>query len=701
MRPHPNDNSSSPIPIMVRLPSREGKESGLNESTNDFLIGRCETLSENFYQQGIMPVRKLEHNHSPIVTPFLSEIPLVTPPKISLLPKVCEKQIQSNILRPMEVCQGPCHYVFADDFVTLTATRPSVSVTFDDFANTSDQTEDINLMEDDDDMSASSVCSDITSDDDRRTFSKLNASYNDNLLSSLPAVISPASDIVRVNGHHDISRQLDHLAKNEDILDAKSLSSSSTNTSSDSKLSIASYDTISDSSDSSSESGKTEESSLLSSEYSSDSSIFDDCTVASDVSDGVSESEEEAIFIGKELRLKRKFELREKVLKKVSMGNTTYKSFLLEEERLVQSNSHRRLQLSKRAASMGSRMSSISESIQECNHEISFCTESEEGNEQNTKTIFQNDGEDILQRFKSSHTVDSESMPSMMISKTSNPSMEPFPSRPFAAKLRHTFAFEKYHTAPGITNVIFYCIAHQSIFELLQTVHTVLFSKLDFFDTSTEITMTVLVGLVLSRMCGGIFYWLQEDFLSGAKFALHNRLRLGHADAVVMKWIKKHETIAEWVDIVGFYLVAICVARTIPCLLWFFDLRDSIVNNLPSNEFEGLTTWSKNMLDVTFDEWSFEPVEDLNESSEAGHCILNEINNSNVCFPDSEYSRKWLEFEDYKFVEDRVSNWSYLGVLGEPTVPLVSTLTLILFHSFWLGVSTYGLRRGGLDFWNR
>ena len=98
----------------------------------------------------------------------------------------------------------------------------SVLMPFDGFRNTSDQTEGIHLIVDDDDMIASSVSFDKKSDDDRQTFSKLNAPYNDSLLSSLPAVILRVSDIARVNGHNGLSRQLDHLTKNEDILDTKS-----------------------------------------------------------------------------------------------------------------------------------------------------------------------------------------------------------------------------------------------------------------------------------------------------------------------------------------------------------------------------------------------------------------------------------------------------------------------------------------------
>ena len=101
----------------------------------------------------------------------------------------------------------------------------------------------------------------------------------------------------------------------------------------------------------------------------------------------------------------------------------------------------------------------------------------------------------------------------------------------------------------------------------------------------------------LTRLCGGVFYWIKEDKTQCAKFELHNKLRLGHVDARIMRWFRGHPFVSEWMDTLGFYLVSLALSQMIPVFLRFVDCRDWLISNLPSATF-GRATYPRKCLSI-------------------------------------------------------------------------------------------------------
>jgi len=451
-----------------------------------------------------------------------------------------------------------------------------------------------------------------------------------------------------------------------------------------------------------------EEESLISDEDSSvDTHTFLSEAESDDVSTKFTNSstnslEDEEFFLEEERKLDIKFKNREKVLRSFKIKNSSYKSILIEEERLVQLESRRSLRQKRQSSSSMSRMSSISELGQESS------TMNFERNGLNVTEDLKRNGDLIdnsslhriqsivstLTRSKSCPSV----MPSLAQSKTSVTEVESqcnFMS-PIAA-IRRSLFFEKFHTAPGSIAIISFCIAHQAFFDVMSTLHGFLCTKIPLSNGALQ-AGTLFLGLFLTRLCGGVFYWLQDTQCT--KFALHNKLRLGHMDARIMRWFRCHPRVSEWMDIVGFYLVSMTTATVVPGFLSLFDMRNSFLSDLPSKLYNR-HTYARSMLQYSFDEYIYS-VEDGGVPHGEGSCLTSDDpSTAGVCFRNDDYMFGWLEHEDNKFVYNNMSPTSYYSIMGYSRAPVVTTTTIVLYNLCWLSLAMYGLKRNGLGFWGK
>ena len=111
-------------------------------------------------------------------------------------------------------------------------------------------------------------------------------------------------------------------------------------------------------------------------------------------------------------------------------------------------------------------------------------------------------------------------------------------------KFQQSFLFERYHTFPGIPALIAYVLAQCSCCEFFYQIH--LLPLFSFQNRALLVHgLTFLVGLVLMRMSGSMWNWLNRDRYEGAKFSMHNKLRLGHFDAAQPSFEKHYPCMAD------------------------------------------------------------------------------------------------------------------------------------------------------------
>lgn len=183
----------------------------------------------------------------------------------------------------------------------------------------------------------------------------------------------------------------------------------------------------------------------------------------------------------------------------------------------------------------------------------------------------------------------------------------------FSKLLIHQLQFEFYHFFPSILGVVFYCVAHISIYELINNVmlHSLKY-KDDTNDHRFEYMCMILLGLALPRFTGGAWKWLNDDLYNGTRFEMHNRLRLGLLDAKIQLWFKKHKSFRDFVDLISVYFVYIGVVYYVCSWLFPFlcDIKGSLLQNLPSKGY-GINTNAtevlKGALEDDWEKWECDP----------------------------------------------------------------------------------------------
>ena len=260
----------------------------------------------------------------------------------------------------------------------------------------------------------------------------------------------------------------------------------------------------------------------------------------------------------------------------------------------------------------------------------------------------------------------------------------PSPSPPTTTKamMARLIRFEFYHTAGACVSLVLYCFAHISVYELVSNIF--LECTRHTQQSQPMLYSAVFVfALILFRLSGGIFGWVEEDLYASMKFDVHNRLRLADFDVLILRWFRRHPMIKYAIDISSLYLCFMSVSFflhywILPTLI---DARGDILSSLPSMQFDFCKTRLQEMLDgglssscSSIDLSGFVDekacFDDSNAVSESGpHCYdATELGNA-------------LTDEDWDFFAREVSVSSMYSFAGDSQTALTRPAGVIFFYA--------------------
>eukprot|EP00591_Stephanopyxis_turris_P016794 CAMPEP_0195539636 /NCGR_PEP_ID=MMETSP0794_2-20130614/50159_1 /TAXON_ID=515487 /ORGANISM="Stephanopyxis turris, Strain CCMP 815" /LENGTH=676 /DNA_ID=CAMNT_0040673677 /DNA_START=144 /DNA_END=2174 /DNA_ORIENTATION=- len=535
---------------------------------------------------------------------------------------------------------GVSVFSFADDIVTTSPLTACVSAV-DEFYKISD-----------DEISIISATSDLT-DDHMHNF-------------STPSSVSGVPTELMINP-----------------LDIDALSASQSSASSKSSCHSSSSSSLSSSSSSSDDSESTSSSQTMSTLLSSDSSSRSSLILSA--SDSL-DSGKLTNFTAQSIKIKKRAEVRKKMLRRISAGDRTYRIYLARQEETAQRKARNQLYQRRRIAELGKGVALAA-----------MKAASSEG-------CSLSGDNSIDDEIPGTNVSSNPQTASVLASITAiNPGDEndiapgnSYQSKEtFLATLHRHFLFEKYHSLPGMCALTMYCVAHISCYEAAASIHSYLFRQQKNQDF--VYFATFIVGLILIRLSGSIWNWLSEERYVGVKFDMHNKLRLRDIDARFLRWIKNRPMLRSWIDVIGIYMCFISVGfflqdRFMPAVC---DIRQDLYTQLPSYAYENVMTSTKSIIGRTD---SHEIEYTTGAPAEIWRCTLEKI----CCLPnmDDEEFMEVLEQLDEDYLFKTLSRNSFYSLLGWEHAPVVSTQCQIGFYAANAAATMLILHKIGVGFWD-
>lgn len=242
--------------------------------------------------------------------------------------------------------------------------------------------------------------------------------------------------------------------------------------------------------------------------------------------------------------------------------------------------------------------------------------------------------------------------------------------------------FEFYHTSGGFVTLVLYCLAHISLYEL---VSNIFLECTRYTQQSQQVVYSAVFAfaLILSRLSGGIFAWVGEDTYTSIKFDVHNRLRLGDVDVLIMRWFRRHRAIKHTCDIVSLYLCFMSVSYFVQywMVTTLLDARDDILSRLPSMRFDFCKTRLQEILGDGLS-GSCSSI-DLSEFEGGRACFdsSNAVSESGIYCYDAKELGDALTDEDWQFFEREVSVSSMYSFVGDQQTALTRPASVIFFYA--------------------
>jgi len=355
-------------------------------------------------------------------------------------------------------------------------------------------------------------------------------------------------------------------------------------------------------------------------------------------------------FTLKALKMQKKFELRDRELRRLSMNNKNYHQYLQDQEKLAREHSTNRLSYLRLHSKM------LKENVR-------YTVEHQE-----LTTM----GENSFQNIQA-------------------------PKR----KLSNILLFECYHSMPGVFSLVMYVVAHTSCYEFFYHAHSEAFYWASNY-WGYVYGWTFLIGLLLLRLSGGLFSWTNEETYEGAKFDMHNKIRLQDMDAKLMRWLRQKKSLRVIVDIFAVYMCFISVGyftseKFLPAVC---GIRQSVYEGLPSHKY-GVKTYLHDVLKKDF-AYQADSVKNV-FVDEVKQQLFSFVKTDQCIKPpgDSfEILRAALEEADAEYLYNTVSKYSFYGLYGWEKTPVVSGQCYQAFHFINSMVSMVTLFKMGVGFWD-
>jgi hypothetical protein len=222
----------------------------------------------------------------------------------------------------------------------------------------------------------------------------------------------------------------------------------------------------------------------------------------------------------------------------------------------------------------------------------------------------------------------------------------------FFGKFHQILFFEEANV--GYATLLLYCIAHLSCWEISTSILEELTKNVT--SQGTVHMFLLSLSLLFYRMSGGIFSWVDSETHHRAKLAMQRRLALQSPDAVVMDWFRRHSFCRICINTGSFYVCWFAVVYFQGRCLQWIDKRSFLLQNLPSANYDIMTSAKVKLQASGEGEYSYE-------------CL-----GQHVC------SAEQVESQDFAYLASELSTSSYSQFMGDEGVALVSTLGAGLFY---------------------
>lgn len=249
-------------------------------------------------------------------------------------------------------------------------------------------------------------------------------------------------------------------------------------------------------------------------------------------------------------------------------------------------------------------------------------------------------------------------------------------------RMRRALAFEIHNTLPGAIIVFLNCIAYGCCYQTIIQVITAITA--DYDNQVWVAVIVILFSIVLLRFSGGLWEYVSSETYERVQFDMHNRLRLGKLDALIMQWFHKRPNMYTFVNAFAFFASYDSVVWLHERCLAAFDQREIIFQSLPSVK-QGVTTTLNEMI-ANGHELQTVPPQPVHATCVAGFCGVEELR-AHLYRQDDAYLQSALSKESYEIF----FGWKATVFLGE--VPMTGYWLASMFLSIFL------LRIMGHKFW--
>jgi hypothetical protein len=259
---------------------------------------------------------------------------------------------------------------------------------------------------------------------------------------------------------------------------------------------------------------------------------------------------------------------------------------------------------------------------------------------------------------------------------------EPSRTATFSAMAREFLVYELSTTVPAALSFVAQTLTEYASYEitsiLVWQARRHIRSDSDKYQDGLMMLIFVL-GLVLMRFSGSLYWWLSDRDYGCVKFEMHNRLRLGRWDARVLQWARSRSYMRCFLFIFGYYLSFAGILHYVYRFYLLWDESDRLMRHLPSSAYD------RDVCMADLDRFSCEA--EL-QRRERHFDSLEEKDREHVYWfwSDRSYDLYWVE---------GVEGVTYYGY------PLLSKNRELLLLIATLALSLSGLTWYGFIFWNK
>lgn len=153
--------------------------------------------------------------------------------------------------------------------------------------------------------------------------------------------------------------------------------------------------------------------------------------------------------------------------------------------------------------------------------------------------------------------------------------------------------FEWNTTAPAVMSLVVHCLGHAALYDGIEVVSEEFKKYCELYGAASwpvcpeivALAVMFSMGLIMLRMSGFLYWWLNEVDFRCLKFDYHNRSRLGCWDVRLLLWVKRHPIFQALLYFTGYQLIFMVVNEIFYSTFYLFDQRQRILGALPSEIF--------------------------------------------------------------------------------------------------------------------